>query len=214
MVRYKSFQYQASSWKIARRVVATVEFHCEEYSPGGLHRDDPGDGQPGGSAILQQARDGGQWIKAGKEAVKLTRLSCHRFRANEVRLWLSVSAYNLGILWRRLGLPTRIDTRSLTSLQQRLVKTDGRVVQHARYYWLAEWHLKRSLFGGDSTPADGAVGASGIAQALVCCSHLGQQGGCKGSVREIGWQCARAGRERSREDTNRFSRVAARRGPA
>ena len=35
----------------------------------------------------------------------MTRLSCHRFRANEVRLWLSVIAYNLGNLWRRLALP-------------------------------------------------------------------------------------------------------------
>ena len=37
-----------------------------------------------------------QWIKEGKQAVKMTRLSCHRFRSNEVRLWLSVIAYNLG----------------------------------------------------------------------------------------------------------------------
>ncbi|MBV8451340.1 MAG: hypothetical protein JOZ29_03590 [Deltaproteobacteria bacterium] len=38
--------------------------------------------------------------------------------------------------------------RSLTSLQQRLVKTGGRLVQHARYYWLvlAESHLTRRLF--------------------------------------------------------------------
>ena len=36
-----------------------------------------------------------QWIKEGKQAVKMTRLSCHRFRPNEVRLWLSVIAYNL-----------------------------------------------------------------------------------------------------------------------
>ncbi len=50
-------------------------------------------------------------------------LSCHRFRANEVRLQLSVLAYNLGNLWRRLVLPKRIDNWSLTSLQQRLVKT-------------------------------------------------------------------------------------------
>jgi hypothetical protein len=28
--------------------------------------------------------------------VKMTRLSSHRFRANQVRLWLSVIAYNLG----------------------------------------------------------------------------------------------------------------------
>ncbi len=35
----------------------------------------------------------------------MTRLSCHRFRSNEVRLWLSVIAYNLGNLWHRLVLP-------------------------------------------------------------------------------------------------------------
>ena len=46
-----------------------------------------------------------QWIKEGKQATHWTRLSCHRFRANEVRLQLSVLAYNLGNLWRRLGLP-------------------------------------------------------------------------------------------------------------
>ena len=40
--------------------------------------------------------------------MKMTRLSCHRFRPNEVRLWLSVIAYNLGNLWRRLALPRRI----------------------------------------------------------------------------------------------------------
>jgi Transposase DDE domain group 1 len=74
---------------------------------------------------------------------------CHRFRANEVRLWLSVIAYNLGNLWRRLALPAPIGKWSLTSLQQRLVKTGGRLIQHARYYWLllAESHLTRRLFG-------------------------------------------------------------------
>jgi len=90
-----------------------------------------------------------QWIKEGKQAAHWTQLSCHRFRANEVRLQLSVLAYNLGNLWRRLVLPKRIDTWSLTSLQQRLVKTGGRLVKHARYYWLllAESHLTRRLFG-------------------------------------------------------------------
>jgi hypothetical protein len=76
-----------------------------------------------------------QWIKEGKQAAKMTRLSCHRFRPNQVRLALSLLlAYNLGNWWRRLGLPRRIETRSLTSLQQRLVKTGGRLVKHTRYY--------------------------------------------------------------------------------
>jgi len=34
-----------------------------------------------------------------------------------VRLRLSVIAYNLGNLWRRLALPKRIDTCPLTKLQ-------------------------------------------------------------------------------------------------
>ena len=79
----------------------------------------------------------------------MTRLSCHRSRSNEVRLWLSMIAYNLGNLWRRLALPRRIDKWPLTSLQQRLVKTGGRLVKQARYYsrLLAESHLTRRLFG-------------------------------------------------------------------
>jgi len=85
----------------------------------------------------------------GKQAVTMTRLSCHRFRSNEVRLWLSVVAYNLGNLWRRLVLPRKVEHWALTSLPQRLVKTGGRLVKHARYYWLllAESHLTRRLFG-------------------------------------------------------------------
>ena len=66
-----------------------------------------------------------------------------------MRLWLSVIAYNLGNLWRRLVLPQRIGNWFLTSLQQRLVKSGGRLVKHARYYclMLAESHLTRRLFG-------------------------------------------------------------------
>jgi len=83
-----------------------------------------------------------------KQATQWTRLSCHRFRANEVRLQLSLLAYNLGNLWRRLVLPKKIDAWLLTSLQQRWW-TGGRLVKHARFYWLllAEGHLHRRLFG-------------------------------------------------------------------
>jgi hypothetical protein len=39
---------------------------------------------------------------------------------------------------------------SLPRLQQRLVKTGGRLTKQARYYWLleAESYLTRRLFGG------------------------------------------------------------------
>jgi hypothetical protein len=76
--------------------------------------------------------------------------SCHRFRADQVRLWLSAIACNLGNLRRRLALPTPVATWSLTGVQKRLVKTGGRLIKHARYYWLllAEGHLTRRLFAG------------------------------------------------------------------
>jgi len=65
-----------------------------------------------------------QWIKEGKEATHWTRLSCHRFRANEVRLLLGVIAYNLGNLLRRLALPQAIpelvaDEPPAATLQER-----------------------------------------------------------------------------------------------
>jgi len=150
VIWYKSFLYQAANWKKARRVVAKVEFHFGElfrrvgFIVTNLETDS--------RAVVRFYNKRGtaeQWIKEGKQAVKMTRLSCHWFRSNEVRLWLSVIAYNLGNLWRRLVLPNRIGNWSLTSLQQRLVKTGGRLVKHARYYWLllAESHLTRRLFG-------------------------------------------------------------------
>jgi len=150
LVWYKSFLYRAASWKTARRVVAKIEFHCGELFPrvGFIVTNLETDSR----AVVRFYNKRGtaeQWIKEGKQAVKMTRLSCHRFRSNEVRLMLSLIAYNLGNLWRRLVLPKKIENWSLTSLQQRLVKTGGRLVKHARYYWLmlAESHLTRRLFG-------------------------------------------------------------------
>ena len=124
LVRYKSFRYQAESWSQARRIVAKVEHHQGELFPrvGFIVTSMS---LPSRSVVRFYNKRGTaeQWIKEGKQATHWTRLSCHRFRANEVRLQLSVLAYNLGNLWRRLGLPNRIKSWSLTSLQHRLMKT-------------------------------------------------------------------------------------------
>ena len=150
LVEFKGFLYQAAAWKTARRVVAKVEHHPGELFPrvGFIVTNLT---LPSRAVVRFYNKRGTaeQWIKEGKQAVKMTRLSCHRFRSNEVRLWLTIIAYNLGNLWRRLVLSQRIEKWSLTSLQQRLVKTGGRLVKHARYYWLllAESHLTRRLFG-------------------------------------------------------------------
>ena len=135
----------------SRAAVAKVEHHPGELFPLGIGFIVTNMTLPSRSVVRFYNKRGTaeQWIKEGKQATNWTRLSCHRFRANEVRLQLSVLAYNLGNLWRRLGLPQRIKSWSLTSLQHRLIKTGGRLLKHARYYWLllAEGHLNRKLFG-------------------------------------------------------------------
>jgi len=164
LVEYKGFLYQAAGWKTARRVVAKVEHHSGELFPrvGFIVTNLT---LPNRAVVRFYNKRGTaeQWIKEGKQAVKMTRLSCHKFRSNEVRLWLTIIAYNLGNLWRRLVLPQRIEKWSLTSLQQRLVKTGGRLVKHARYYWLllAEGHLTRRLFASMLGRIDGLPLPSG-----------------------------------------------------
>ena len=164
LVEYKGFLYQAAGWKTARRVVAKVEHHLGELYPR-VRFIVTNLTFPSRAVVRFYNKRGTaeQWIKEGKQAVKMTRLSCHRFRSNEVRLWLTIIAYNLGNLWRRLALPQRIGNWSLTSLQQRLVKTGGRLIKHARYYWLllAESHLTRRLFASMLGRIDGLSLPSG-----------------------------------------------------
>ena len=105
-----------------------------------------------------------------------------------MRLQLSVLAYNLGNLWRRLVLPPRVKRWSLTSLQQRLVKTGGRLVKHARYYWL----LLAPAGGRSSEPATlrrdaaedlGAAGAGRLTRGRVQ-RRLAKKGHKCGAVSE------------------------------
>jgi hypothetical protein len=77
-------------------------------------------------------------------------------------------------LWRRLALPKRVDAWSLTSLQQRLMRTGGRLVKRVRYYWLllAEGRLTGRLFGAIVQRLASAARGRGIADRDRC----GQRG--------------------------------------
>jgi Transposase DDE domain group 1 len=89
-----------------------------------------------------------QWIKEGKNALRWTRLSCHAFRHNAVRLQLHALAYNLANFVRTLALPEEVEHWSLTTLREKLVKIGARVVRHGRYvvFQLAEVAVPRALF--------------------------------------------------------------------
>ena len=147
---YASFRYQAGSWSHPRRVIAKVEWHPGELFP------------RVGFIVTNMTRSAKkivrfynlrgtaeQWIKEGKGAIKWTRLSCHSFNANAVRLQLHALAYNLGNFLRTLATPEAIKDWSLTSLREKLIKIGAKVVSHGRYvaFQMAEVAISRHLFG-------------------------------------------------------------------
>jgi hypothetical protein len=152
---YASFSYQAGSWDRKRRVVAKVEWHPGELVPRvGL---DPLRGSSVTNlsrpaervvAFYNQRGKAEQYIKEGKNAIKWTRLSCRKFRDNEVRLQLHALAYNLANFMRTLALPKEVEHWSLTTLREKLVKIGAKVVRHGRYvtFQLAEVAVPRTLF--------------------------------------------------------------------
>ena len=149
VVRYHDFVYQAQSWDIPRRVVAKVEWHQGELFPRVGFVVTNLNLPPEGVTHYYNGRGTAeQWIKEGKYALNWTRLSCHRFVANQVRLWLFVLAYNLGNFMRRLTLPESVKHWSLRSVQTKLIKMGGRLVRHARrlVFQLAEAAVSREIF--------------------------------------------------------------------
>ena len=96
----------------------------------------------------ESARSAEQAKKEGKVALNWTRLSCHDFVDNQVRLQLFVLAYNLGKFLRRLALPASVRHWTLTTLLVKLIKTGAKVVRHARYvtFQQAEVAVPRKVY--------------------------------------------------------------------
>ena len=118
-------------------------------SPSGLYLDQPVDKTGRGSELLQWTRHGrAVYLKEGKYTLNWTRLSCHKFVANQARLQLFVLAYNLGNFLRRLALPKVVKEWSLRSLQMKLIKTGAKLVHHARrlVFQLAEVAVSKEVF--------------------------------------------------------------------
>ena len=149
IVEYHSFRYQAASWDIARRVVAKIEWHAGELFPRvGFIVTNLRWKSSNVVKFYNQRGTAEQWIKEGKYALKWTRLSCHDFVDNQVRLQLFALAYNLGNFLRRLALPKKIKDWSLRTLQVKLIKIGAKVIRHSRcvIFQMAEVLVSKRLF--------------------------------------------------------------------
>ena len=149
VVRYADLLYQAQSWERARRVVAKVEWHKGELFPRvGFIVTNLGRSAKRVVRFYNQRGTAEQWIKEGKNAVKWTRLSCHDFVDNQVRLQLFVLAYNMGNFLRQAALPRAVRHWTLTTLREKLIKIGAKVVCHSRQviFQMAEVAVPRAIF--------------------------------------------------------------------
>jgi len=149
IVLYHSFRYQADSWDIPRRVVAKIEWYAGELFPKiGLIVTNLRWKSSNVVKFYNKRGTAEQWIKEGKYALNWTRLSCHDFVDNQVRLQLFALAYNIGNFLRRLALPERIKKWSLRTLKEKLVKIGAKVIEHSRYviFQMAEVAVPKALF--------------------------------------------------------------------
>jgi hypothetical protein len=149
IVLYYSFRYQAASWKIARRVVAKIEWHEGELFPR-INFIVTNLRWKSSNVVKFYNKRGTaeQWIKEDKYALNWTRLSCHDFVDNQVRLQLFALAYNLGNFLRHLALPKSVKQWSLRTFRDKLVKIGAKVISHSRYviFQMAEVAIPRVLF--------------------------------------------------------------------
>ena len=149
IVLYHEFEYQAATWSRERRVIAKVEWHHGELFPRlgfivtNLRRT--------AKSVVRFYNHRGtaeQTIKEGKNAVKWTRLSCHDFIDNQVRLQHFVFAYNLGNFFRPTALPKAVRQWTMTTLREKVIKIGAKVINHARYtvFQMAEVAVSQELF--------------------------------------------------------------------
>ncbi len=148
-VFYASFPYQAASWQRARRVVAKVEWQAGElFARVGFIVTNLT--WPPRKVVKFYNHRGTteQWIKEGKHAIHWIHLSCHNFEDNAVRLKLFGLTYNLGNFMRRLILPGKVKHLMLSSLREKLIKIEAKVIHHAKYitFQMAEVAIPREMF--------------------------------------------------------------------
>jgi len=140
--------YQAKSWEHERRVIMKAEWLIQgpnsRFVVTNL-RDKPKElyefyTERGGTCEVR--------IDEFKNGLKADRLSCHRFVANQFRLFLHMASYWLVLRLREALKKTEFASMQIQQLRLRLLKIGGQVIQTARRVWfrLASFCCGRILY--------------------------------------------------------------------
>jgi hypothetical protein len=130
---FGSFSYAASSWDRSRRVIAKAEHTAQGTNPRFIVVNVPGDPQELYEDVYCQRGNMENRIKEQQLDLFADRTSCHRFLANQFRLFLSSAAYVLVQALRRTALrDTDLEQAQVGTIRLKLFKVAARVVVSAR----------------------------------------------------------------------------------
>jgi len=140
--------YQAGSWDKQRRVIMKAEWLPQgsnsrfvvtnlSLTPRELYEFYT---ERGGTCEVR--------IDEFKNGLKADRLSCHRFVANQFRLFLHMAAYWIVLRLREALKKTGFASMQIQQLRLRLLKIGGQVIQTARRVWfrLASGYPWKNIF--------------------------------------------------------------------
>lgn len=133
---FDQFPYRANSWDRCRRVIVKVE-----AGDRGINRRFVVTNRKDLSAqgLYDHYTDRGQcenFIKAFKNHLKMDRLSCHRFLANQFRLLLHALAYQIFVRLRDYLHGTPWLNLEIETLRRRVLKIGARIRETTRRVWI------------------------------------------------------------------------------
>jgi len=143
---FYSFSHRARSWNKRRRIIVKIEVGPLGTNVRFVLTNRPGTAEQ----IYHLYEERGQcenWIKAYKRGLSGDRLSCHSYRANDLRLQLHALAYQLLVLFKLHVLrSTELANAQFQTLRLKLFKIGARFKATARHLW---FHLSSSWPGRD-----------------------------------------------------------------
>lgn len=148
---FGSFSYAAGSWDRSRRVIAKAEHNAQGANPRFVVTNVPGDPQELYEDVYCQRGEMENRIKEQQLGLFADRTSCHRFLANQFRLFLSSAAYVLVQALRRTALAgTELARAQVGTIRLKLLKVAARVVVSVRrvVFHLASGYPYRAEFRG------------------------------------------------------------------
>lgn len=140
--------YQAQSWGRERRVIMKAEWLPQGPNSRFVVTNLPMETQETYEFYTERGGTCEVRIDEFKNGLKADRLSCHRFLANQFRLFLHMAAYWLVLRLREALQRTELASMQIQQLRLRLLKIGAQVIQTARRVWfrLASGYPWKNIF--------------------------------------------------------------------